>query len=79
VQRFLTVDDWARLDKQVAAGYRARLVPFTLAWVMHGLPDEGRTAAAQFLGRPASLLWSVAFRRPFERGERAAFRYATAG
>ncbi|WP_116452947.1 hemerythrin domain-containing protein [Blastococcus litoris] len=79
VQRFLTPADWARIDKQVGAGYPAKLIPFTLAWVMHDLPAEGRTAAAAFLGRPAHTLWSLAFRRPFERKERAAFRYATAG
>ncbi|MGY1804975.1 hemerythrin domain-containing protein [Blastococcus sp. SYSU D00922] len=79
VQRFLTVEDWARMDKQVGAGYPAKLIPFTLAWVMHDLPADGRTAAAGFLGKPAYTLWSLAFRRPFERKERAAFRHATAG
>jgi hypothetical protein len=78
VQRFLSPEDWARLDKQVGSGYPARLVPFTLAWIMHDLPADGRAAAAEFLGRPATVLWSLAFRRPFERKERAAFRYATA-
>jgi hypothetical protein len=78
VQRFLGVEDWARMDKQIGADYPARLIPFTLAWVMHDLPDEGRAAAAEFLGKPASMLWSLAFRRPFERRERAAFRYASA-
>jgi len=78
VQRFLTPDDWARLDKQVGSGYPTKLIPFTLAWVMHDLPADGRAAAATFLGRPASTLWWLAFRRPFERGERTAFRYVTA-
>ena len=59
----------------MSSGYPARLIPFTLAWVMHGLPAEGR-AAAGFLGRAAVVLWSVAFRRAFERTERVAFRYA---
>jgi hypothetical protein len=76
VQRFLSAADWARMDKQIGSGYPAKLIPFTLAWVMHDLPAEGRTAAATFLGRPASTLWWLAFRRPFERTERAAFRYA---
>jgi Hemerythrin HHE cation binding domain len=78
VQRFLTPEDWARLDKQVGSGYPTKLIPFTLAWIMHGLPADGRAAAARFLGRPTTLLWSLAFRRPFERTERVAFRYATA-
>jgi hypothetical protein len=77
VQRFLTPEDWARMDKQVAAGYPASLIPFTLAWLMHGLPADGRAAATEFLGRPAATLWSLAFRRPFERRERAAFRHAS--
>ena len=79
VQRFLTPEDWARMDKQVGAGYPTSLIPFTLAWLMHELPADGRTAAVAFLGRPASTLWQLAFRRPFERRERAAFRYATTG
>lgn len=79
VQRFLTAEDWARMDKQIGAGYPAKLISFTLAWVMHELPADGRAAAAAFLGKPAHTLWSLAFRRPFERKERAAFRYATAG
>ena len=79
VQRFLTAEDWARIDKLVGAGYPAKLIPFTLAWVMHELPADGPAAATTFLGRPASTRWGLAFRRPFERGELAAFRYATAG
>lgn len=78
VQRFLTPEDWARLDKQVGSGYPAKLVPFTLAWIMHDLPADGRAAAADFLGTGATTLWSLALRRPFERRERATFRYATA-
>ncbi|WP_324273669.1 hypothetical protein [Blastococcus brunescens] len=77
VQRFLTAEDWARMDKQIGSDYPARLIPFSLAWLMHGLPEHGRAAAAGFLGRPALALWSLAFRRPFERKERAAFRYVT--
>ena len=77
VQRFLTPEDWARLDKQVGSGYPAKLVPFTLAWIMHDLPADGRAAAADFLGKGATTLWSLALRRPFERRERATFRYAT--
>ena len=76
VQGFLTAEDWARMDKQIGAGYPASLIPFTLAWIMDELPAEARGAASTFLGRPASTLWWLAFRRPFERKERAAFRYA---
>ena len=75
VQRFLTADDWGRMDEQIGAGYPVRLVPFTLGWLLHELPAEGRAAAAGFLGRPAYALSSLAFRWPFERTERAAFRY----
>jgi Hemerythrin HHE cation binding domain len=77
VQRFLGVEDWARMDKQIGSGYPSSLIPFTLAWIMHDLPAQGRTAAVAFLGRPPYTLWSLAFRRPFERKERVAFRYAT--
>lgn len=79
VQRFLTPEDWARMDKQVGSGYPVSLIPFTLGWLMHDLPADGRAAAATFLGRPMSVLWRLAFRGPFERQERAAFRYATTG
>lgn len=78
VQRFLTVEDWARIDKLVGSGYPAKLIPFTLAWIMHDLPADARAAAASFLGKGATAMWSLAFRRPFERKERAAFRFATA-
>jgi len=78
VQRFLSAEDWARMDKQIGSGYPASLIPFTLAWVMHDLPADAVGAARAFLGAPASLLWWVAFRRGFERRERVAFRYAKA-
>lgn len=76
VQRLLTPANWRAMDKQIGSGYPAREIPFTLAWVMHGLPAEALPRAKAFLGTPAYALWAVAFRRGFERGERAAFQYA---
>ncbi len=79
VQRFLTVEEWARMDREVGQGFPTTLIPFTLAWLLHDLPADGRAAAREFLGTPLWLVGSLAFRRRFERTERAAFRYATAG
>jgi hypothetical protein len=75
VQQHLTPEQWHAMDKQIGAGYPLREVPFTLAWVMHGLPADALPAAKGFLGAPMYGLWSLAFRRGFERRERAAFRY----
>ncbi|UOY01741.1 hemerythrin domain-containing protein [Blastococcus sp. PRF04-17] len=76
VQRLLTPEAWHALDKQIGSGYPVREVPFTLAWVLHGLPADALPRAKAFLGTPAYTLATVVFRRGFERGERAAFRYA---
>jgi hypothetical protein len=76
VQRLLTPEQWHAMDKQIGAGYPAKEVPFTLAWVMHGLPAVAVPRAKAFLGTGAYTLWSLAFRRGFERREREAFRYA---
>jgi hypothetical protein len=78
VQRFLSAADWVRMDKQIGSTYPPRLIPFTLAWVLHGLPEEGRGPATAFFGRPVPTLWSLVLRRGFERRERATFRYAEA-
>ena len=75
VQRYLTLADWHRLDKQVSAGYPRREVPFTLAWVLAGLAGEGQRRALKFIGGPATMVWRLAFKRWFERGEAIPFRY----
>ena len=75
VQRYLTPQDWARLDTLVSQGYPPREIPFTLAWVMAGLEGEGLRRASAMIGRPMTVVWQLGLRRWFERGERRAFRY----
>jgi hemerythrin-like domain-containing protein len=80
VQQYLQPADWERLTKEhFAPEYRLRDVPFAASWVLHGIPDEQFPAIRPtFGGRPMEIIWRLFWRRPFERRERATFRYAQA-
>jgi hypothetical protein len=65
VQKYLTPEDWDRLDREVfAKDYTAREVPAVLGWVSNGLTDDQLrrlpganrvfVALARFLGRRAA-------------------------
>ena len=75
VQRRMTDDDWEASEKAAARAYPARMMPFLLGWVFHGLTAEQLTALEPLLS-PAELLLSRLVRRRFARRELRAFRYA---
>lgn len=72
VQRYLTPEDWTRLDREVfQADYTAREVPAVAGWVAAGLPEEALRrmpdagpvllAVARFMGRRAARRDARAF------------------
>jgi hypothetical protein len=77
LQRFLTHADWERVDAEVfKAAYRPKDMPFLASWVLHGLgAADFRRVRDAVAGRPLELVWRLLWRRPFERRQRAAFRY----
>jgi hypothetical protein len=73
VQAHLTEEDWKRLDEVLRRMYSAREMLATVPWAFHRLPQEAlRRSLEPVLG----VLWRLFLRRPFERRDRAAFRYA---
>lgn len=65
------------MDEVFAKKYRLKDVPFAVGWSIHGLSTEGTRRMLAYAG-PVGLLWRLALRRRFDRGERQAFRYVTA-
>ncbi|NRQ40509.1 hemerythrin domain-containing protein [Nonomuraea sp. NN258] len=80
VQRHLTHADWERLEKEHFKGkHGPRELAFAASWAVHGLPRASlRRVIDSMAGRPLELVWRLLWRRPFERRERAAFRYLNA-
>jgi hemerythrin-like domain-containing protein len=78
VQRYLTHADWERLDKEhFKPMYGPKDLPFVASWALHRLPaDQFARVRDAMAGRGMELVWRVFWRRPFERRERVAFRYA---
>ncbi|MGY1600770.1 hemerythrin domain-containing protein [Geodermatophilus sp. SYSU D00815] len=72
VQRYLTQEDWDRLDREVfAEDYTPREVPAVLGWVLSGLPVE---AQRRMPGANRLLLaFGRLMARRFERREARAF------
>jgi hypothetical protein len=80
VQAHLTRADWERMEAEhFKPAYPPREIPWTLSWAMHGLPAAARRRLAGSAGPVLLLVWKLVLRRTFERGERRAFRYRTAG
>ncbi|TQJ16595.1 hemerythrin-like domain-containing protein [Kribbella jejuensis] len=78
VQRYLVDDDWQRLEREhFKPAHSPRDLPFLAAWGMYELPPEhfGRVRDAM-AGRGMEVMWRLFWRRPFERRERATFRYS---
>jgi hypothetical protein len=78
VQRHLTHEEWLRLsveyfEKPLTTGQLLEIA----AWVLHELPDEA-VDRMRFEPKVPTLIlgWRLFLRRPFERRERRAFRYA---
>jgi hypothetical protein len=78
VQRHLTQEEWVRIsveyfDKPLSSRELVRLA----AWVLHELPAEALDRMRFEPKVPTLILvWRLFLRRPFERRERRAFRYA---
>lgn len=78
VQRHLTQEDWLRVsvehfERPLSAGQLLRLAQ----WVLPGLPPEALDRMKAEPKVPTLiLLWRPFLRRPFDRRERRAFRYA---
>jgi hypothetical protein len=80
VQRHLTQEDWEEMvrehfDKGVTPRYQARILP----WAAHGLTAAKLKEVAGSAGPVVVLVWRLFLKRPFERRERAAFRYPPDG
>jgi len=79
VQAHLTQDDWQRLSVEYfEKPLTARQLMRVAAWVLHDLPPAGvdRLRRGDPKGPVLILMWRLFLRRPFERRERRAFRYA---
>ena len=78
LQSHLTHADWERVGAEhFEPAYSPRDLLTLAAWVLHELPPEAvARVRQQRKGRPLVALWRVVLRRPFERRERRAFRYA---
>ena len=75
VQRHLTPQDWEdlvrELDKDSTPRYLAKVLP----WAAHGLTPAQIELIGGSAGAALVLVWRLFLKRPFERRERAAFRY----
>jgi hemerythrin-like domain-containing protein len=79
VQTHLSQEDWQRLSVEYfEKPLTTRQLMRVAAWVLHDLPTEGvdRLRVDDPKGPTLVLLWRLFLRRPFERRERRAFRYA---
>ena len=79
VQSHLTQDEWQRLSVEFfEKPLTARQLMRVAAWVLQDLPAEGvdRLRRGDPKGPTLIALWRLLLRRPFERRERRAFRYA---
>jgi hypothetical protein len=79
VQRHLTPQDWEELvrelDKDQTPRYLARVLP----WAAHGLTPAQIKQIGGSAGAVLVLVWRLFLKLPFERRERAAFRYLPTG
>ncbi len=81
VQAHMTAAEWQVVDERDAkADYPLRETLAALPWVLHGLPDDARARLFAMAGNPVfPAVWRLLLRRPFERSEARAFRYASPG
>ena len=75
VQRVMTEDEFAGVEREIQKGYRLRDTPFIIGWVVDGLPPEALERFFAFSGPPFKLLYAVV-RRSYARREQRAFRHA---
>lgn len=75
VQRVMTEDEFAGVEREIQKGYRLRDTPFIIGWVVDGLPPDALERFFAFSGPPFKLLYAVV-RRSYARHEQRAFRHA---
>jgi hypothetical protein len=75
VQRYLTQQDWARIEREhFAAGYSIRESLTAVSWVLYGLPEHAREALFRQPGAGVLRLpWRWILRPRFERAEQRVF------
>lgn len=73
LQTHLSAEEWERADEVFRGMYSKRELLAAIPWALHRLPQE---AQRRMLNPVLGPLWRLFLRRPFERRERAAFRYA---
>ena len=74
IQRVMSVDDFAAVERAIERSYRLRDTPFLIGWVGDALPAEVLERILSQGGPPFRLLYAVV-RRSHARRERRAFRY----
>jgi hypothetical protein len=80
VQRHMTQQDWDHMvEEHFDKGMTARDRLQGLPWVAHGMTPADLEQVATLAGRAVVVIWRLVLKRPFERRERAAFRYLPAG
>jgi hypothetical protein len=78
LQEHLQHADWKRIGEEFfEPAYSQRDLLDLAAWVLHDLPPDALDRMRQqHKGRVLVAVWRLFLRRPFERRERRAFRYA---
>jgi hypothetical protein len=78
VQRHIGPDEWQQISVEYFEKPASTALLMTIAaWVLHGLPDDAIDRMRSDPKVPMLILmWRLFLRRPFERRERRAFRYA---
>jgi hypothetical protein len=78
VQTHLTAAEWQVVeDRNAKAKFTFRDTMAALPWALHGLPGHARRRLFAMAGNPLfPAVWRLLLRRPFERREARAFRYA---
>jgi hypothetical protein len=77
VQRLLTPDDWASMEKEhFARTATLRYIAFVVPWVLDELPEHAVRRLGESSGRVPDLLAPL-LRPAYRRLDRKAFRYLT--
>ena len=74
VQRVMTEDEMAGVERAIQKGYRLRDTPFMIGWVTDGLPPAALERFFAFSGGPFKILYAVVC-RGYARREQRAFRH----
>ena len=77
VQRVMTTEQYAQVEKAVERAYPVRMIPSLIPWVCHRVPEPAAKAMLTSAGPEYRLLRRLTVGR-FERRELNAFRYSEA-